>query len=128
MNNKHDDTSHDPEMDEKLLSSSSTSVSSEMITVRVKTTNDSSVLDIEVNKNTDLVIDLKRKVSNALSAYGKNIRLISSGIYYISFVCFDLLYISFKFKFIKLKGSYLIHKTPNYHHLTIFRMALIFML
>lgn len=51
----------------------------DLITLRVKTTNDSNVLDIKVNKSLDIVADLKQKISDSLSAYGKNIRLICSG-------------------------------------------------
>ena len=49
------------------------------ITLRVKTMNDSSVLNIEVNKKSDSVLELKNKILQTLAAMDKSIRLISSG-------------------------------------------------
>ena len=66
-------------MMEDDLESNSLLAESDIITLHIKSTNDAKVIDIEINKKTDLVSDLKTKISNSFMAQGKNIRLISSG-------------------------------------------------
>ena len=66
-------------MDDLESNSLLAEIESDIITLHIKSTNDAKVIDIEINKKTDLVSDLKTKISNSFMAHGKNIRLIASG-------------------------------------------------
>lgn len=60
-----------------------TKTEEEIISIRVKTMNDSKVFTVSVNISNDVVFDLKEDISNMLNASGKNLRLICSGILHI---------------------------------------------
>ena len=60
-----------------------TKTEEEIITIYVKTMNDSKVFTVNVNRSNDVVSDLKENISNIFNASGKNLRLICSGILHI---------------------------------------------